>query len=273
MNEINNFIPDNVKEKIYDDTLHPAAVSFGDILSYFPRTLGVWLQKWKKWVIKKEVDFALFEKELYEKLKDTPEEKLSEPEPYVIIPLIQQYSYSYTNEQLRKMYINLLVSSMNTDKKWDVHPSFVDLIRQLTPDESKLIELFPTNSINILPLIDIMFKTGKGKGDVTFISNFSNIGNDILDCPKNINIYLENLERLKLISIEEIHLLDDSLYEPLENDPHITYFMNNIKSQEGQYLFVKRKSFHVTPYGISFMCSIFDDKKPVDLLQFFGPRS
>lgn len=43
-----------VLEKAYDDLAHPSAKSLGNTLSLVPRTIGVWLGKWEKWVINGE---------------------------------------------------------------------------------------------------------------------------------------------------------------------------------------------------------------------------
>ena len=117
-----------VLEKTYEDVVHPSAKSIGNTLSLVPRTVGVWLGKWEKWVINGEESIKLTASAVQEKASKIPEEKLTEPESYVAIPAIQQLSYCYDSEELREMYANLLVSSMNTDTKYQVHPSFVDII-------------------------------------------------------------------------------------------------------------------------------------------------
>ena len=65
---------------------------------------------------------------------------MTEPEPYVAIPAVQQLSYCYDSEELRELYANLLVSSMNVDTKHYVYPSFVDIIKQLSPMDAKVLE-------------------------------------------------------------------------------------------------------------------------------------
>lgn len=112
-----------VFNKVYDDLAHPTARSLGNTLSLLPRTIGVWLGKWEKWVINGEESIRLTAQAVQEKAAKIPEEKLTEPEPYVAIPAVQQLSYCYDSEELREMYANLLVSSMNIDTKQAVHPA------------------------------------------------------------------------------------------------------------------------------------------------------
>ena len=125
--------------KTYDDIAHPTAHATGQIVSFIPRTVKVWLGKWEKWILNGEYAIKETEKLLEEKLKHIPEYKIVEPEPYVAVPALQQLSYSLDSEELRELYANLLASSMNADKKSDVHPAFVDIIKQLTPNEAKLL--------------------------------------------------------------------------------------------------------------------------------------
>lgn len=48
-----------VLEKAYDDLAHPIAKSIGNTLSFVPRTVGVWLGKWEKWIINGEESIRL----------------------------------------------------------------------------------------------------------------------------------------------------------------------------------------------------------------------
>jgi hypothetical protein len=125
-----------VAGKAYDDVAHPTMAATGTVLSLLPRTVRLWLSKWEKYVLMGEANLEQFAVVLKPKADAIPEGKLTEPEPYVAIPAIQQLSYSFNSEVLREMYANLLAASMNIDTKWDVHPSFVEIIKQLTPNEA-----------------------------------------------------------------------------------------------------------------------------------------
>lgn len=88
-------------EKAYDDLAHPTAKSLGNTISLIPRTIGVWLGKWEKWVINGEESIRLTAQAVQEKASLIPEEKLTEPEPYVAVPAIQQLSCCYDRRCLR----------------------------------------------------------------------------------------------------------------------------------------------------------------------------
>lgn len=241
-----------VLEKAYDDLAHPSAKSVGNTISLVPRTIGVWLGKWEKWVINGEESIRLTGQAVQEKAAKIPEEKLTEPEAYVAIPAVQQLSYCYDSEELREMYANLLVSSMNKDTKSSVHPSFVDIIKQLTPDEAKLLHAIKDKG-GYIPLIDVQLKLGSDRGHIKVLTNYTNICKGICENPLNVCAYIENLDRLKLICIlEDIHLTDKKHYAPLENDQYILGYKQAPLS-DGESIMIKQKSFYVTSFGSSFI--------------------
>lgn len=244
---------DGVLVEVYKDALSPAVKPIGEILSFLPRTVKVAFNGVEKWLINKEETLRLTAESVREKIKDVPEEKLVEPEPYVAIPAMQQLSYCVNNEELRELYANLLVSSMSADKKWQVHPAFVDIIKQLTPDEAKFIRnLRPFVSISN-PLIDVRIEYDQNGGGRTIISNFTNVGLDKIDCPQNIGSYIDNLERLKLICIPPtMSLTNKDLYEPLKTHYLLT---NSLPKQLGpnQKIGYDYKVFNLTNFGFDFV--------------------
>ena len=248
-----------VLEKAYDDLAHPTAKSLGNTASFIPRTIGVWLGKWEKWIINGEESIRLTAQAVQEKAAQIPAEKLTEPEPYVAIPAVQQLSYCYDSEELREMYANLLASSMNTDTKQAVHPSFVDIIKQLSPDEAKLLRIISDKSgthsktMKYIPLIDLQVQLGNGRGHVGLLRNYTSIGDGVCEVSQNISAYIENLDRLKLICIlEDIHLTNDEEYSPLESAPYYTAH-KQIELSPGQSFTTKKKSFYVTSFGEAFI--------------------
>ena len=234
-----------VLEKTYEDVVHPSAKSIGNTLSLVPRTVGVWLGKWEKWILNGEYAIKETEVLLAEKLKHIPEDKIVEPEPYVAVPAIQQLSYSLDSEELRELYANLLASSMNADKKSDVHPAFVDIIKQLAPDEAKLLRFLSHQYV--IPLVEIRQKSSDGKGFTVLEKYHLSIPNGVLEMPQNTPVYIENLMRLQLIEIPaDTHYTTESLYTPLET--HIVFV--DVPNESITY---GRKIINVTPFGRNFV--------------------
>lgn len=243
-----------VAVEVYKDVVRPVVKPIGDILGFLPRTLKLTLSGWEKWLINGEESLKLTAEAIKEKIQKIPEEKLVEPEPYVAIPAIQQISYCQNNGDLRDLYANLLTASMNIDKKWQVHPSFVDIIKQLTPDEAKIIKSIPSFKNNFMPAIDVklMHKDQSINGHQLYITNFTTLGLDVIENKENICSYIDNLIRLKILEIPPTyHLTDETLYKPLEESS----ILKNMIPQPYQILYkigYQHKIIAVTNYGLLF---------------------
>lgn len=231
--------------KTYDDIAHPTAHATGQIISFIPRTIKVWLGKWEKWILNGEYAIKETEMLLAEKLKRIPEEKIVEPEPYVAVPAIQQLSYSLDSEELRELYANLLASSMNADTKGDVHPAFVDIIKQLAPDEAKLLRYFSEQKA--IPAVEVRERSENGTGFRIFAKLNFTIPDGLLDVPQNYLVYVGNLIRLQLVEIPaDTHYSNESLYKPLENP--IIYL-----GAHTERLMFERKIVKISPFGRLFV--------------------
>lgn len=82
-----------------------------------------------------------------------------------------------------------------------VHPSFVEIIRQITPDEAKILKQFPNKGL-CEPLVDVEIEKDSAEGRFVVYSNYGVIGYEA-DCeyPEKISLYVDNLKRLALIRI------------------------------------------------------------------------
>jgi hypothetical protein len=241
--------------EVYKDVVSPSVQPIGAMVSYLPRTIRLAFSRWEKWIVNGEESLKLTGELLKEKISKIPEEKICEPEPYIAIPAIQQLSYCENSDVLRDLYANLLASSMNLDTKWSVHPSFVDIIKQLTPDEAKILKKLPPNIMINHPLIDVKVvpKANTERGGHTFISNFTTVGLDNIENKELICSYIENLERLKIIGIPPLKsLIDRSNYDKLKENQILK---NNINTNLTTHYNIdyEYKIFNITNFGVSFV--------------------
>jgi len=225
-----------------------------EVLEILPQTINAAFCSLGKWLVNGKESLRLTAEAIREKVKQIPEEKLVEPEPYVAIPAIQQISYCQNSEELRDLYANLLTSSMNADKKWQVHPSFVDIIKQITPDEAKIIKSLPNFKNNFMPAIDIKLtnKESSDGGHQLFVTNFTTVGLDVIENKDNICSYIDNLIRLKILEIPPTyHLTNEALYKPLEQSP----VLERLIPQTYKLIFnigYNHKIIAITNYGLLF---------------------
>ena len=240
---------------VYEDVAKPAAKSTGELVGLVPRAIKAALAPVEKWVLQREYNIAETKKLLEEKLKNTSPELIQAPEPHIAVPALQYISYCMDNEELRDMYANLLANSMNVVAKNGVHPGFVEIIKQLSPDEAKILRYLHTN--HFVPIIGLkIIKTAGGYLDI--LKLFTNIC-ELCEC-ENIADYekhIDNLKRLGLVTIPDNEVLTDkSQYEPLKAHPYIV----EQKAHYEKFDSVKKVEFteghiQLTSFGNSF-CSV-----------------
>lgn len=199
-----------VAPKLYDDTIQTAAKETGKTLGLVPKTINAILAPLRKWIAYREYSVAEIEKILALKLENIPPEKIVSPEPYVAVPALQAISYSIDNEELRNLYANLLANAMNSDTKNSVHPSFVEIIKQLSPLDAQIFNIIYKNTVN--PLINLDRRNKETSGTSNVVKNITLIN---IAPVEYISISIDNLSRLKLIDIpSDGYYSNEDLYKP-----------------------------------------------------------
>lgn len=262
-NEILTEVTKEIAKSAYDDVGKPVAKPTGELLGLVPRAIKAALSPLEKWIISQEYNVAETKKLLEEKLKNTPPEQIQPPEPYIAVPALQYISYCMDNNELRNMYANLLANSMDSVVKNGVHPGFVEIIKQLSPDEAKILNYFSFN--NMVPTISLKLLSNQ-KGYKTILRNFSNIG-ELVDCeePYDISIYFNNLIRLGLIESSSglEYLTDKTQYESLKKNSYIRATIDELYIPQGYKGVDFSEGFmRLTNFGKAF-CNICLDKSRV----------
>ena len=197
LDKLSGTIGDTLKTAptLYEDALQPTIQEVGKFAARIPRAINAAFSGLDKWILNKEYAINETKKLLEKKLENVDPNKIVEPETYVAVPAIQAISYSMNSEELRNLYANLLAKAMNSDTKDLVHPSFVEIIKQMSPIDALIFSKIITS--NIRPLISIKINTTNG-GERIFAENCSWITNVSLErCRTSI----DNLTRLGLIEI------------------------------------------------------------------------
>lgn len=242
---------------VYDDAVKPVSIEIGKALGTIGGVINIALAPLSAMVYGYEEIKEQLKKRLEEKLKNTPPENIIEPKLQVVGPLIEKYKYVHNNEELSAMFINLLANAIDKDRVKKAHPSFVNIISDLSSDEAKLIKTISKE--NTLPKIDLSMEVKNKKGEVGQIiikNNFTLLGNKAnLQCPELTPSYLSNLERLRIIQctnglMQEAYT-DNDLYKELEESSEI---MNNLKkSTEERKIEIIKGNITITDFGRMFM--------------------
>ena len=256
--ELMKEVAKEVAKDTYADVAKPAAKPTGELLGLIPRAIKAALSPMEQWILQKEYSVAETKKLLEVKLQNVTPALITAPEPYIAVPALQYISCCMDNEELRDMYANLLANSMNSVVKDGVHPAYVEIIRQLCPDEARILKYMKIN--NSIPTISFCVDVNNG-GTKVIIRNYSNIPS-LIGCerPLDCEEYLDNLIRLGLIERIDDSLTDKSLYEPVLNDNAVKRMKENfeksISKAPEQCSFRYGKHYvEITPLGKRF-CNI-----------------
>ena len=123
---------------IYEDMVQPVAKQLGKSLETVGKAINVALAPVGilVWGYDKCQDFI--QTKVADRLKDVPPEDIITPKPNIAGPAIEALRYTGHEESLSDMYANLLASAMDKSTADGAHPAFVEIIKQLTPDEAKI---------------------------------------------------------------------------------------------------------------------------------------
>lgn len=128
--------------EVYKDIAKPALQEVGSVTG---RTVKALLFPIRGLLWGWEQIEMIVEEGVKKKFEKIPEERRKSPEPEIAVPLLQALTYTAHNETLREMYINLLANSMDRDKEKVVHPSFVEIIKQMNTLDAKVFEKLSQN--------------------------------------------------------------------------------------------------------------------------------
>lgn len=239
---------------IYDDMLQPAAKELGKGLLTVARTVNVALSPLQGVVWGYEKIRDRFFPKIEDRLKNIPPENVITPNISVAGPIMEALRYTGSEEALSDLYANLLAASMDKTTATTAHPAFTEIIKQLTPDEAKLIALFPVDPH--MPLIDVRqrAKTEQIGSGYTILSNHSLLG-ELAGCEHLdlVPAYLDNLIRLGLAEIPSgRYYTAVGVYNELENSEKAQSFKRAIEMNSQNECEFKRKFLRITALGKQF---------------------
>jgi hypothetical protein len=202
--------------QIYADAAQPAVKEVGNVLGRSVRALLAPLRGFLwGWEQTEQILIDGLEK----RLKSRPEENMKTPDPEIAVPLIQTLSYTAQNKTLREMYLNLLANSMDKSQDKNVHPSFIEIIKQMNNLDAKLFKvLSPIDGY--LPVINPRIEiVGKDK----FLTNktpewFIDVNIDGYDA-FDISASLLRLVRLGIIELLLDRTTEEGGNKELKNAP------------------------------------------------------
>jgi hypothetical protein len=235
---------------IYEDLAKPSLKQIGDGLGGFLgfamtplQMMGYQAEHWK----------SEFKKSLDRKAERIPEENLQAPAPVIVGPIMQALGYTVHEEPLREMFTSLLATAMDSETAKNAHPAFVEIIKQISPDEAKILSFISDDNY---PVVDIQ-KTIENGGFHLIFSNLSFIPEDSGCEHKNLGpSYLENLCRLAITEIPSgVSISINSQYSRLEDWFNSKEGTQAVHSNGTKVFNIERKIIRLTAFGKQFVAA------------------
>jgi Abortive infection alpha len=109
---------------------------------------------------------------------------------------------------MRERYLNLLAAAMDSETSARVHPAFLSILRQLTPDEVRIIGMFQHDGPYPMLTVGARYKFG---GPIrTELRLFSPIAVEAgCEQPERLPLYVDNLCRLGITELRKTRVADD----------------------------------------------------------------
>ena len=159
-------------------------------------------------------------RELGERRRAIPPRRRLAPDPSLAL---QALKGCFTGDEiLRTRYLNLLAASMDRATARQLHPGFVNVLRQLTPDETRIFSRLEHDGP--YPVLTVQSRPKHGGSRHTELRHFSLLGEESgCEHPTRAPLYLDNLCRLGLTELRPTKLSEDTrMFGPLEAHPEVT---------------------------------------------------
>lgn len=285
---LDKFLDKIPTDKIYEQLLQPSFQNVGEALGTLFSLGNLVLLPLKLQDQKARLRFDANLKRYAKKLEETPAEEICEVPPHVGLPLLDKLTY-LDQQELSEAFINLLTKASTRSTAKLVHPSFVMALNNLAADEARI--LFHYKHTESIPRLDLYVKkeaalpselvshdhvtNRQGKAvralqpphevHTRIAWNLTGIEMFVpLDFPENVDVYIENLEKLGIVALEQdvqlkkdlktFQQLERKIYKPNISKSKKWVQELNQKHPELQYTLYTRKSYYYfTEYGKMFL--------------------
>lgn len=281
-------------QPVYEDAVQPAARKFGRTLETVMGSVNTILMPLSVTVYAFEQIETLLKEGVARRVHSwgTKDEDLRTPPPNVVVPAIEALRYSASIDELREMFLTLIATSMDATRGESVHPSFVEVLKQLSADEGRILSLFFMRKDLYLWSMELKrnaFAVAPQRTERTFL-RLSLIGKDAgCQTPAMIPAYVDNLLRLGLVyepkPVSSHATIRTPLRDPQESPYSPGYFLRgerigelvdqhpelddiSASLNEGDDLEVWTSAIRLTEFGKAFCRSCVDQDDPHGLLTY-----
>ena len=212
--------------------------------------------------------------QLAKKAESIPPENRQPPDPTTAAKIVPALNSVFGEENLREIFLNLLTATMDKTRAGNVMPAFIEIAKQLSPDEALILRWIAEQGLFAFPLVDIcavgydyhgIGDMGPRGGYEIILRNHCCL-TDVAECNQreNESMYIDNMSRLGLFNIDNrvIQAEAGKLYRSLSNDEMANSAKRKITNMNRQAHIIK-KSGIFTEFGKAF-CKHAIGESPVE---------
>lgn len=242
----------NILGQIYSDLAQPSVKAVGKALGTVFEFSTSFLLPVKLLNEKFKLNFTKRLNEYKEKLEQIPEEKQCEVHPQIGTPVVEKLTYT-TNDEIADLFTTLLANASNIDMVHTAHPSFVNMIERMSPDEARLLKYLKGQ--NEILYCHFNGNFSEEKGFRILADHVTMLDKEVdLEYPSNINAYLANFISLGiLVDVFGKSKIDKTIYNAIREKYGLkmkeSYLVPNIFKS----ITVEEGYYRITDFGKLFI--------------------
>jgi hypothetical protein len=244
---VNVEVPDSVDNAVKNLTDKPTANVGQTFADCWFLVFGGISQAAAKRKLKYNYALDQFEDGLKNKISKIPEEKRIEPDIQKVCPALENAKYCIESEELRNMFSNLISNSMNIDTADLVHPSFGEIIKQMSPLDANVFNFIIKRHANPIMNVSKQLTTNGSNPLCKYLSliPFASHG--------AICNALENLCRLNLIDIPYgKNYTSDVHYQSIRETANYINLVETPQKIQGFQIEEEKLHIEKTTFGLTF---------------------
>ncbi|WP_458032001.1 DUF4393 domain-containing protein [Limosilactobacillus fermentum] len=243
-----NFLPQSTIEYL----VNPSARTTGQALDGVATALCWPLLKLR---IIQKAKLEQFTKEIREKNKQIPVENRDSSKVGLAVKAIEEARYQLNEDDIRKLYVNLIASTVDNRKNNVVSPRLATVVSQFGPSEAKFLKTIYQQSGQQLPYGQLRLDLGNSYGYTFPVKIAINDNSNIVN---NFNSSLDILVSLGVVNDNQSNKLakSDDKYATIEKILRIT--INKLKEYESNELNLVHSYISLTDFGHGLCKCIFE---------------
>ncbi|MEL7110472.1 MAG: DUF4393 domain-containing protein [Pseudomonadota bacterium] len=143
--------------------------------------------------------------------RNVPKTQICAPSLEITIPAIEAMRYS----PLRRQIAALIASTMDRENAHAAHPSFLNILQQLTADEVRILGAFPSTG-RVLPMAHLWVSLSGDHAELLHRNIMPASIANLCETKSRLPLYIDNLTRLQLLHEPDgVKIGDSRIYSDL----------------------------------------------------------